>query len=201
MARTERESEKRSGRIVGAAEASKELAQWRGHQRKNFNKLGLPKRKKWSQCHNQSSWQVRQSRFCQKEKEQRHRSTDREVGESLGEREPHLGEREREGSQQEHGEEKLDYIVKEGRFQERRGLAEHLDGLDMDDFCGFEKPRKRAYQKEKTAFKKQSKKGGQQKQVCGKGRNAGQSRNLGEVDNSKNRSRAPLACVKHIRND
>ena len=40
---------------------------------------------------------------------------DREAGESQGEREPHLGERERE-SEQEHGEEKVDSKAMEGRF-------------------------------------------------------------------------------------
>ena len=43
----------------------------------------------------ESSWQVRQNRPCQKEKEQNRlpRVADRKVGESQGEREPHLGER------------------------------------------------------------------------------------------------------------
>ena len=62
--------EKRSGRLVGAAETSKNLAEWRRLQRKNFGILGLLKRKGWPQCHRQSSWQVRQSRLCQKGKEQ-----------------------------------------------------------------------------------------------------------------------------------
>ena len=45
MARTKRESEeKRSGRLVGAAENSKKLAEWRRLQRKNLKILGLPKR-------------------------------------------------------------------------------------------------------------------------------------------------------------
>ena len=44
----------------------------------------------------ESSWQVRQSGLCQKEKEQGRQSRvpDRKVGVSQGEREPHLGERE-----------------------------------------------------------------------------------------------------------
>ena len=61
---------KRSGRLVGVAQTSKERAEWRRLQRKNWNKLGLPKRKEWSQCHRESSWQERRSRPCQKEKEQ-----------------------------------------------------------------------------------------------------------------------------------
>ena len=60
------------------------------------NILGQPKRKKRPQCHKESSWQVRRSRICQKEKEQSHlsRSPDPKVGESQSEQEPHLGERE-----------------------------------------------------------------------------------------------------------
>ena len=51
-ARTERESdrrrreEKRNGRLVGAAETSKEYAEWRKLQQKNWNILGLPKKER-----------------------------------------------------------------------------------------------------------------------------------------------------------
>ena len=62
--------EKRNGRLVGVAETSKERAEWRGLQQKNWNILGLPKRKERPQCHRESSWQVRRSRPCQKEKKQ-----------------------------------------------------------------------------------------------------------------------------------
>ena len=57
--------------------------------------LGLLKRKQWPQCHRESSFQVRQSLLCQKEKKQSHlsKAPDRKLGESQGEREPHLGER------------------------------------------------------------------------------------------------------------
>ena len=56
---------------------------------------------------------------CQKEKEQSRlfKASNREVGESQGERVPHLGEK--EGSKREHGEEKVDFAVKEDRFQGR----------------------------------------------------------------------------------
>ena len=60
----------RNGRLVGAAETSKELAEWRRLQRKNLSILSRLKRKGWAQCHRKSSGQVRQSRLCQKEKEQ-----------------------------------------------------------------------------------------------------------------------------------
>ena len=88
--------EKKNGRLVGAAETSKERAEWRRLQRKNFNILGLPKRKEWPLCHRESSWQVRRSRPCRKVKEQSRlsRVPDHVWGESQDGREPHLGEKE-----------------------------------------------------------------------------------------------------------
>ena len=62
--------EKKNGRLVGAAETSKERTGWRRLQRKYLSMLGLLKRKGWPQCHRKSSWQVRQTRLCQKGKEQ-----------------------------------------------------------------------------------------------------------------------------------
>ena len=87
--------DKRIGRLVGAAETSKEHAEWRRLQWKYWNKLGLLKRKEWPQCHRENSWQVHQSRPCQKEKEQSHlfRVSDHDGEESQNEQEPHLGER------------------------------------------------------------------------------------------------------------
>ena len=41
--------------------------------------------------------------------------------------------------------------------------AEHLDGLESNDFCDFDKPQKRAYQKEKIESNEQSKEEGQLK--------------------------------------
>ena len=57
---------------------------------------GPAKIKKWPQCHKESSWQVQKSRICQTEKEQsrQFRVPDHEGGESRGEREPNLGEKE-----------------------------------------------------------------------------------------------------------
>ena len=78
--------EKRNGRLVGAAETSKERAEWRRLQRKNLNILGVLKRKEWPQCHRESSWQERRSCPCQEEKEQSRQSIvpDHERGESQG---------------------------------------------------------------------------------------------------------------------
>ena len=93
--------EKRSGRLVAAAETSKERAEWRRLQRKNLSILGLPKWKEWPQCLRESSWQERRSRPCQKEKEQSRlsRVPDHEEGESQDGREPHLGESEGDQSE------------------------------------------------------------------------------------------------------
>ena len=93
--------QKRNGRLDGAAETSKEHAEWRRLQRKNLNILSLLKRKEWPQCPRESSWQVRRSCPCQKEKEQSRQSRvpDREERESQGEREQHLGEREGDQSE------------------------------------------------------------------------------------------------------
>ena len=127
--------EKKNGRLVGSAETSKERAKWRRLQQKNLNILGLRKRKEWPQCHRESSWQERQSRPCQKEKEQSRlsRAPDHEGGESQGERESHLCKR-RGGSEREHGIERVDSTVKEGRFQggqggqARRAFLEEVEG-------------------------------------------------------------------------
>ena len=46
---------KRNGRLVGAAEISKEHAQKCRLQRKNLSTLGQPKIEGWPQCHRESS--------------------------------------------------------------------------------------------------------------------------------------------------
>ena len=93
--------EKKNDRLVDAAETSKERAQWCRFQRKNLSILGLPKRKEWPQCHRDSTWQVRWSRPCQKEKEQSRlsRVSDHERGESQDGQKPHLGESEGDQSE------------------------------------------------------------------------------------------------------
>ena len=92
--------EKRSGRLVGAAETSKERAEWHRLQRKNLSVLGLLKRKEWPQCHRESSCQERQSRLCQKEQSRLSRVPGHEGGESQGGREPHLARERRIGKRQ-----------------------------------------------------------------------------------------------------
>ena len=63
-----------------------------------------------------SSRKLRQSRLCQKKKEQSHlsKSSNRKVGKSQG-------KRERSGSEREHGEERVESTAKEGRFRGEEG--------------------------------------------------------------------------------
>ena len=69
-------------------------------------------------------------------------------------------------------------MKREKSTSQKRILAEYLDELERNGFCDFDKPRKRAYQKEKIKSNEQSKEGGQPKEVCGKGRDARQSQKL-----------------------
>ena len=61
---------------------------------------------------------------------------------------------------------------------QERILAEHLDRLERNGFCDFERPHKRAYQKGKIESNEQSKEGGQPKSVCGKEQDARQSQSF-----------------------
>ena len=92
-------------------------------QRKNLSKLGLPKKKRFASVqHRESSWQVRRSRLCQKEKEQSHQSRlPDHKGERVKVSERCTVAREREGSEREHGVERVDSTVKEGGFQGGQG--------------------------------------------------------------------------------
>ena len=109
------EEERRSGRLVGAAEISKELAEWRRLQRKNLSILGLLK------IRVASVPQREQLASTPEEKKQSRLSKvpHRMMVEWQGEREPHHGER--GGSAREYGEERVHFTVKEGRFQEAEG--------------------------------------------------------------------------------
>ena len=82
--------------------------------------------KEWPQCHRQSSWQVHQSRFCQKEKEQSRlsRVPDRKMVESQGEREPHLGERNGDQSGSMERKEWTSQWKKAGSKEDREGKQE-----------------------------------------------------------------------------
>ena len=111
--------EKRNGILVGAAETSKERAEWRRPQRKNLNILGLPKRKEWPQCHRENSRQERRSHPYQKEQSRLSKAPDHE-GERVKVGESHTLAREEE-SEREHGVERVESTVKEGRFQGGQG--------------------------------------------------------------------------------
>ena len=81
----------------------------------------LPKRKEWPQCHRERSWQVRRSRPYQKEKEQSRLSTVPDHGGRESRWARAAPWRERGGSVREHGEERVDSTVNEGRFQGGKG--------------------------------------------------------------------------------
>ena len=76
MARSERESDRKrevTGLLV-LPRPAKSVQNSADFSRETWNILGLRKRKDWPQCHRESSWQVRRSRPCQKEKEQSRQS-------------------------------------------------------------------------------------------------------------------------------
>ena len=71
MARTERESDRRRREVADLLvlpRPAKSFAEWRRLQQENLSILGVLKRKGWPQCHKESSWQIRRSRFCQRER-------------------------------------------------------------------------------------------------------------------------------------
>ena len=109
--------------LYGAEETSKERAEWHRLQRRNLNKLGLPKRKEWPQYHKENRWQGRRSSPCQKEKEQSRlsRVPDYEEGESQGGREPHLGEREQDQSESMERKEWTPRLTKADSKEDREG--------------------------------------------------------------------------------
>ena len=110
--RTAREKgeEKRNGRLVGAAETSKELAEWPRLQRKNLSILGLLKRKVSSVPQREQLASTPELPLP-KEKEQRH----------LSKASPYEGGRESRWAraapwrEREHEEERVNSTAKEGR--------------------------------------------------------------------------------------
>ena len=138
VTRTERESDSRrrlekwqtcwccqdQQRVCRMAQASAE----------KLKHTGPAEKERVASVHRESSWQECRSCPCQKEKEQSRlsKAPDHEWGESQGVREPHLGER--GGSEREHGVERVDSTVNEGRFQvgqggqARRASLEQVEG-------------------------------------------------------------------------
>ena len=80
--RTEREPNRRrreAADLLLLPRSAKSVRNGAGFSRKTLAEkpssiLGLLKRKEWPRCHRESSWQVRQSRVCEDEKEQSIRS-------------------------------------------------------------------------------------------------------------------------------
>ena len=101
MARTERESdrrreEKRSGRLVGAAETSKERAKWRRLQRKKLEHTGPAEKERVASVPQREQLASTPEPPMPKK---RNRVPDHEGGESQGEQGPHLDEREDDQSE------------------------------------------------------------------------------------------------------
>ena len=85
------------------------------------------------------------------------------------------------------------------RERNTRILAEHFNGLERSDFCDFEKPCKRAYQKELSPTSKARKETSQNKFVKKDGvPDRGES--FRKIDSSENRPRTWPGFVKSIRN-
>ena len=78
-------------------------------------------------------------------------------------------------------------------------LAEHLDRLERNNFCDFDKPRKRAYQKGKIELNKQRREASRNEFVK-KGGMPDRVENFREIYCSKGRPRARPGLVKLIRN-
>ena len=83
---------------------------------------------------------------------------------------------------------------------QERILAKHLDGLERNGFCDFDKPQKRAYQKGKIESNEQSKEGGQPKSVVEKGRMPDRVKSFRKINSRQDRPRARPGFVKPIRN-
>ena len=83
---------------------------------------------------------------------------------------------------------------------QERILVEHLDGLERNDFCDFDKPRKRACQKGKIESNERNKKGGQPRQVCEKGGMPVRVKRFVEINSRQDRPRPRLGFIKPIRN-
>ena len=106
---------KRNGRLTGAAETSRAFAKWHGLQRKNFNwacpvgKSGLPQ--------NEQLVRTPEPPLPQR------KEPSVQITRSLCGRETRSARvtpwREREGSDREHGEERLSFTMKNGGFQGR----------------------------------------------------------------------------------
>ena len=128
---------KRSGRLTGAAETSKERAEWRRFHQRNLNILCLLKRKEWPQCHRESSWQLTSTPEAPFPKGKRNRAVSPEHEIVKGKRDK-VGEsrvlaREKR-SEREHGEKRVESTVIDYRFQGgKRGQARRASFWEVEE--------------------------------------------------------------------
>ena len=91
-------------------------------------------------------------------------------------------------------------MKREKKHGQERILGEHLDGLERNGCRDFEKPHKRAYQKEKIKSNEQSKEGASRNQFVEKGGMPDRVKSFREIDSRQDRRRARPGFVKPIRN-
>ena len=82
---------------------------------------------------------------------------------------------------------------------QERILAEHLDGLERNNFCDFKKPRKHAYQKGKMESNKQSKEASGN-EFMEKGGMPDRVKSFREINSRQDHPKAWPGLVKPIRN-
>ena len=82
---------------------------------------------------------------------------------------------------------------------QERILAEHLDGLERNGFCDFEKPQKRACQNVRLSSTSKARREASRNNYR-KGRDARQSQSVREINSRENRLTARPWFVKPIRN-
>ena len=73
---------------------------------------------------------------------------------------------------------------------QERILAEHLDGHERNDFCDFDKPRKRVYQKEIFSPTSKTRREASRNEFMEKGAMPDKVKSLGEIDSIQDRRRA-----------
>ena len=133
MARTERESDSRRMRVrlVVAAETSNKHAEWRRLQQRNLSILGLPKRKEWPQCHREKAVGKNTGAALVKMKRDRVICPKHQImrGERVKVGKSRTLAREG-GSEREHGVERVDSTVKEGRFLGGQGGKQSKASLE-----------------------------------------------------------------------
>ena len=83
---------------------------------------------------------------------------------------------------------------------QQRILAEHLGRFKRSDFCNFEKPRNRAYQKKRLNPTSKARREASRNKFLKKSGMPDRVKTLRDIKSCKNRPRARLGFVKSIRN-